>query len=113
MVGSGVDGDIARADDAPAPFSLGLAEGRTHARHGIRHAARMRHGIEAVGSCQRPDPDRLEQDVITGVAGHASVFRGGFLLCDRTITASWGQLRERTRPSSPMGPVAQYRFAAR
>ncbi len=70
VVRARIDGHVAGAYDAPAAFGFGGTEGGAHARHRIGHAARMRHGVEAVGCRHRADLDGLEQNVVAGIAGH-------------------------------------------
>ena len=62
---------VAGAHDAPAALGLGAAERGAHVRHGVRHAGRMRHGIEAIAGRHRADLDGLEQYVVAGVACHS------------------------------------------
>ena len=65
-----MNGHVARTDDTPAAFGLHAAKAGAHARHRIRHAARMRHGIEAVRSRHGPDAHRLKENIKTRVTRH-------------------------------------------
>src|SRR3569833_209495 len=56
-------GDISSADDTPPAFRFHFAEARAHPRHGVGHAAGMRHGIETIGCGHRTNTDRLEQNI--------------------------------------------------
>ena len=60
----------ARADDTPAALGLDSPESGTHVGQRIGHAAGMRHLIETVGSGDRTDAYRLEQDVEALIARH-------------------------------------------
>src|ERR1700676_1911891 len=65
-----VDGYVAGANDAPAAFRLHTAKARTHPRHGIGHAARVRHRVKAVGSGHRPDAYRLKKSIESWITRH-------------------------------------------
>ena len=68
VVGGGIDRAIFGVDHAPAAFGLDLAHGGERIGQEIAHAGAMRHLVEAVGRGDRPDPHRLEQDIVARIA---------------------------------------------
>jgi hypothetical protein len=59
-----------RADGRPAAFGLHAAEAGLRAGLLRAEARAMRNGVETVPKRLRADPDRLEEDVVTRIAGH-------------------------------------------
>ena len=78
VIGAGIDGNVTRAHDAPAPLSLHPAKGGTHAWHRVRHAAGVRHTVETVARRYGADFYRLEQNVVARIARHLKVPRACF-----------------------------------
>ena len=76
------------AHDRPAAFRLHAA----HRRHGggvaITHAVTVRHLIKAIAGGDGSDADRLEEDVVTGIAAHAAL-----LSISRTLSNRLGLRR--------------------
>ena len=70
-VGGRMDFGLLRRDDGPAALGLDPAKPRQRLRLGPADAGAVRHLVEAVARRHRPDADRLEQDVVARVAGHA------------------------------------------
>ena len=68
IVGRRVNRAILRAHHAPAPLGLHGAQVRQHPRPQPSKAGAMGHLIEAVFRRDRPDPDRLEENVVARIA---------------------------------------------
>ena len=98
----------------PQPaFRLDFAHPGVGVRRVLAGARAVRHLIEAVLRCHRSDPDRLEQNVVACIAGHASPHSAMVLFGHRPLQyrldrQPWPQrLRETTPPQSPaMSPTA-------
>ena len=69
-IGGRMDFGLLGRDDRPAALGLDPAQPRQRLRLGPADAGAMRHLVEAVARGDRPDPHRLEQDVVARVAGH-------------------------------------------
>ena len=69
-LGGGVDVALLGAHDRPAPFGLHPAHHRHRGGMEPPHAVAVGHLVEAVASGDRTDLHRLEEDVVTGIAGH-------------------------------------------
>ncbi len=63
-----MDLDLLGAHDRPPAFGLDAAHHRVGGRVAVAHAVAVRHLEEAVACGHRPEPDRLEQDVVAGIA---------------------------------------------
>jgi hypothetical protein len=83
LVRLGADGAVLRVDGGPA--SLGLQRSMTGlaARLANAEAGAVRNLVEAVPKRLRADPDRLEEDIMTGVAGDARTLTGLRLLLNQ------------------------------
>ena len=68
-VGRMVELDLLGADDRPAALGLDPAHHRVGGRVAVPHPVAVRHLEEPVARRHRADPDRLEQDVETRLAG--------------------------------------------
>ena len=66
-VGGRVDFRLLGGDHAPSALGLDAAKRGFRIRVAVPHAGAVRHLVEAVGRGDRADPDRLEQDVVSGV----------------------------------------------
>src|SRR5262245_14245516 len=60
-------------DHRPSAFGLDPAHGRFRIRPHMAEAIAVRHLIEPVLRCLRPDLDRLEQNVVTRIARHIAL----------------------------------------
>ena len=67
-VRAGMDLHLLRADDRPAALGLDAAHHRVGRRVAVAHAVAVRHLEEPVARRHRTEGDRLEQDVVAGVA---------------------------------------------
>ncbi len=67
-VGGVVELDLLRADDGPAALRLDAAHLRVRGRVAVAHAVAVRHLEEAVPGRHRPEPHRLEEHVVAGIA---------------------------------------------
>src|SRR6185312_7520742 len=75
VVGGRVHRDVSSANDAPSTFRFRRAETSAHARHGVGHAAGMRNCIKTIGSGDRADTDRLEQNIESRMTRHTGTPR--------------------------------------
>jgi hypothetical protein len=64
---------ILGTDHAPAALGFDAAQRGHHARSQPAEAGAVRHLVEPVGRGDRPDPDRLEENVVACVSGHIQV----------------------------------------
>ena len=72
LVGLGADRAVLGADRGPAALRLHPAEGGLRPRLLDPEAGAVRYLVEPVAQRLRPDPDRLEQDVVALLAAHQS-----------------------------------------
>ncbi|MEI2807145.1 MAG: hypothetical protein V9G18_14785 [Albidovulum sp.] len=70
VVRAGMDRAVFGIHHAPAALGLDPSHGGERVGVEVAHAGAVRHLVEAVGRGDRADPDRLEEDVEAGVAGH-------------------------------------------
>ena len=68
--------DLLGAHHAPAALRLDRPHGGECRGIPVSHAVAMRHLIESVLGRNRADPHRLEQDIVSGIAGHDVSCRG-------------------------------------
>jgi hypothetical protein len=62
--------DLLGADDRPAALGLDAAHHGVCSRVAVAHPVAVRNLKEAVARGHRPELHRLEEDVVTRVAGH-------------------------------------------
>ncbi|MOA06526.1 hypothetical protein D3C78_1261650 [compost metagenome] len=76
-IAGGVDFHFFGADHAPATLGFYPAQFGEPARLGPAHAVAVGNLEEAVLGDDRADALRLEEDVVTGITGHAGLLRPG------------------------------------
>ena len=94
VVGTRIDRAIFGINHAPAALGLYFAHGGERIGQEIAHAGAMRHLVEAVRRRDRPDPHRLEQDIVARIAQRpwlldfAPIFTVYKALCNPTRCAA-------------------------
>ena len=81
IIGTWVNGTIARVDDTPTAFGTDFTHGGTCVRHLLTGAERVRCAIKSIRRGHRTDFDRFKKNIVAGISTHAILISLVVLVC--------------------------------